>query len=119
MFPHLSLPFGRKPLSFPYRLHYFKRMCVFNTVPNKVIHNVITASDNMGDITNIVVNQFLSVARPNVGSVRQSRYLKKIRKGFRFSLFNHLHNKFCTEFRKTECTEIRLNVSVSDTKRLC
>ena len=115
---HFLDPFGGKSLTLSYRFHDLKGVCLINAVGNKVVHYIISTSDNLGNITNAVFNKLLCVSKPHISTVRKSRYLQKVREGFGLCLLNHSHNEFRSKLGKPIRADLTFKVTLLNAKRL-
>ena len=84
----------------------------------KIGHNIITASYNLGNRARTVLNKLLSITEPNVCAVGKTRNLQKVGKCFRLSLKKHTDNKRRTHFRNCKSTCLAIYILRRNTDRL-
>ena len=107
VFTHSLEVFFRKKfccVTFTDNLHYFKCHARFKTFVHKISHNRVTSTDYFRNCTGSVMNKFLSVYEPYIGTVRKTCNLQKVGKGFGLCLNEHSSYESRTAFRKAECT---------------
>ena len=98
MLQHCCLVFRLQALSLTDVLHNFEGHRVIKSLLNKIKHNAVTSSNNLRNRTRARFYQLLCVSKPNVGSVCQTRYLQKVRKGFRLCIDKNLLDKSRSHF---------------------
>ena len=116
----LDMFFGQQlmRLTLSHDFHDFKGHGRVQTMINQIEHDTVSGTDNLTDGAGSALNQVLRVAKPYIGSVRQTGNLQQIRKVFRLTVKQHLANKRGSHLRNCKRSGFTLNFFRSNTQNL-
>ena len=117
---HSGLPIRLKSLTLSYRLHDVEGELTLKTVGDKIKHNTVTCTHNLGNCAGACLNKLLGITEPYVCSVSQSRNLEKIGKVLWLRLQENLLKESGTKLGNTEGSKLAsANIRGSDAKGPC
>ena len=102
---HLGLKLGGESLALTHHFHDLEGVGFLHSVADEGQHDIVSRSDNLGNVTGSVGDQLLGVARPHVGAVGQSRDLEQIREGLGLTFLQHLDDEAGAQLGKTQGTQ--------------
>ena len=98
---HYLFPIGSESLTLSYRLHYLERGGVIKSLLDKVMHDTVTRSHNLGNGSLALLDKLLRVAKPYVCTVGKTGDLKQVGKGLGLRVKKNLLNESRTHLGDT------------------
>src|SRR5699024_1639287 len=98
---HIVNPFVRSASSFSDKFHNVKGERRIESLLHQINHNIITETNNVRQLTNSVVDQFLRITKPYIRTMGKPGDNNEFFKCFWLRILKHLSDKACTEFRNT------------------
>ena len=84
--------------------HDFEGEAVIDTHIDEVVHDIVTASDNVIKLKAVLHDEVLGVVVPNVGTMGENRDDEKVVEGMRLCLFDEALDEGRSEFRESDGT---------------
>ena len=117
---HSGLPIRLKSLTLSYRLHDIEGELTLKTVGDKIKHDTVTRTHNLGNGAGACLNKLLCITEPYVSTVGKTRNLEKVGKILRLRLKENLLKESGTKLGNTEGSKLAsANIRRRDAKRLC
>ena len=83
-------------------LHDLEGHFRLNALVQQVGHDTVTGTDDLGDRADVVVDEVLGVAQPNIGTVGKSRDLEEVAELGGLCVQKHLDSEARTHFRDSQ-----------------
>ena len=100
--PHFGFVLGGQSLALTHHFHDLEGVGFLHSVADESQHDIVSRSDNLGNVTGSVGDQLLGIARPHVGAVGETRDLKQIREGLGLTFLQHLDDEAGAQLGKTQ-----------------
>ena len=84
--------------------HDFEGEAIIDTHIDEVVHDVVTASDNVIKLKAVLHDEVLGVVVPDVGTMGETRDDEKVVEGMRFRLLDEALDEGRSEFRESDGT---------------